>query len=80
MPETIPDQTSNAGPESRRSDDDWRDFLDYATDAIRCCDRAERVFHQCQANNTASSVNTRRIAAINSAIEMLERAKEDLCR
>ncbi len=80
MPETIPDQTSNAGPVSRRSDDDWRDYLDFASDCIRSAENAEKVFHELPANDTPERINRARIASINSAIELLEKAKEELCR
>jgi hypothetical protein len=78
MPENIPDLTSNAGPEWRRSDDDWRDFLDYAGDFIVWAERAEKIFPA--SPNNPSAINAARISQINCAIEMLEKAKEDLCR
>lgn len=80
MTETIPDQTSNAGPVSRRSSHDWRDYLDFASDAIRAAEKAETVYHELPRNNTPQSINRDRIAAIDSAIELLQKAKEELCR
>lgn len=79
MQETIPDQTSNAGPVAIRSDDDWRDYLDFASDCIRSAENAEKVYHELTAN-TPERINGARIASINSAIELLEKAKEELCR
>ena len=76
---TLPDQTSNAGPVAVQSNDDWRDQLDFAKDCIRSAENAEKVFHESAINNTPRAINRHRIASIDSAIELLQKAKEELC-
>ena len=78
--ETLPDRTSNAGPVAIQMNDDWRDFLDFAGDCIRSAENAEKVFHEHAVNNTPRAINRNRIASIDSAIALLEKAKEELCR
>lgn len=76
----IPDRVSNAGPDTREPDYDWRDHVDFAECFTGSAKNAESVYHEYPANNTPRSINRSRIAAIDAAIEQLEKAKELLCR
>ena len=71
----IPDRASDAGPDTRGPDYDWRDHLDFAGDEIRYADRAEA----CE-GRIREVRNCRRIVRIDAAIAELEKAKELLCR
>jgi len=75
MPENIPDQTSNAGPETREPNYDWRDHLDFASDQIRKASTSEAV-----PSLSPKVRNGQRIRHIENAIVELEAAKELLCR
>ena len=78
MPETIPEQTSNAGPEYRIAAEecDWRDFLWAADEDIRAARRMEQ---SCESMD-GSKRNASRIAAIDNAIEALQESRRLLCR
>ena len=77
MPETLPDQTSNAGPESQQ-DMDWWDLLWVADENIKAAKRTEQDGYNYSA--PGAKRNRSRIAAIDHAIEALQEAKELLCR
>lgn len=70
MTETIPDRTSNAGPDTPEPPKDWRDHLEDAQDAIRAAKRFYR-------DDIESERDARRralqdvIDAVNEAIEVL---------
>ena len=73
--ETIPDRASNGGPENATADMDWRDLLWVADENIKAAKNmmSEPFMSPVRANRN-------RIAAIESAIEALQQAKELLCR
>jgi hypothetical protein len=77
MTPNLPDRVSDAGPDPVEDEYeyDWRDYLDFARDEIWAAERAERL-----EAGTAAEVHHDRIAAIDDAITMLQKAKEYLCR
>lgn len=73
--ESIPSRASDAGPESKDPGYDWRDYLDFAREETIVSSRS-----MCLNGNVPEARNSRRIQAIDNAIEHLQRAKELLCR
>ncbi len=68
--ETLPNQVSNAGPDSSDSEMDWRDFLTAAVDDIR---DARRLDH-----DDLKVQYARRASAITDAIAQLQQALDKL--
>jgi len=74
---TIPDRTSNAGPD-REDRRDWRDWLSEAEEASA---RARRTMTAvCFPDASGEIRNALRIRHIDEAMEALQEAKELLCR
>jgi hypothetical protein len=77
MQPTIPDQTSNAGPDVTE-DLDWLDYLWVADEDIKAARNTEQDGYNYAA--PGAKLNRSRIACIDRAIEALNNAKELLCR
>ena len=74
---TIPDRASNAGPDTIEALD-WRDYLWVADENTQAARRME--IDDCCYDAPGAKRNASRIAAIQSAIDALEAAKELLCQ
>jgi hypothetical protein len=74
--ETIPDQTSNAGP--AEPERDWRDWLDEAREFARSASRAE--LDESFVNSPTASGHARRLRYIRKAMDALLEAEAMLCR
>jgi hypothetical protein len=76
MSESLPDRASNAGPEPAWSADaDWRDWLCIAEENCAAARRMEKDMRF----GSDERHNRSRIAAINAALDALQKAKELLC-
>ena len=69
--ETIPDRTSNGGPETRDSENDWRDWLYVARENFEAAQRME-------VNITTHGVLSQRdrLNAIDKGIEAAQEARK----
>jgi len=73
--ETLPNRSSDAGPESKDPGYDWRDELDFAGDEKTYAIRAMAV-----PGKIPEARNAERIHHIDLMVEHALRAKELLCR
>lgn len=69
--ESLPSRSSDAGPESKDPGYDWRDYLDFAGEAVHDANRAEW---------NLKTGNADRVRNIERAIEHLLGARKLLCR
>ena len=74
MSESLPDRASNAGPEPAWRND-WRDWLCIAEENCAAARRMEKDMRF----GSDERHNRSRIAAINAALDALQKAKELLC-